>query len=71
MANECGERRRITVVLEECVEPPGPPMWVVSSPELPELHTEGMTVAGALAMAADAVRLLGLNAKAGATPAAT
>lgn len=47
---------RIVIVLELDTDPPGPPVWVVSSPDVPGLRTQGRTVASALEMAADAVR---------------
>lgn len=53
--------RRITFVLEADCEPPGEPMWCVSSPELGGLLTQGRTLAEALEMAADAARGLELD----------
>jgi len=54
--------KRITLVLEADAEPPA--MWCVRSPEVPGLNTQGATLAEALEMAADAVRVLGVDTRA-------
>ena len=49
---------RWTLVIELDAEPPGLPMFVVTSPDIPGLATEGTDFPEALEMAADAVRCL-------------
>jgi hypothetical protein len=60
------EGRRVTFILTEDTGTPGAPIWCVRSPDLKGVNTQGATVAGALEMAADAVRALGADGKAGA-----
>lgn len=47
---------RITITLTQSVEDDG--WWVVASSDVPGLHTQGRTIAAALANAADAVRAM-------------
>ena len=52
---------RVVLILEADKSEPGPPMWCVSSEDVPGLLTQGVTLAAALVNAADAVRTLGVN----------
>jgi hypothetical protein len=56
--------RKITLVLQVDEHVTGPPQWVVSSPELPDVVISRKSVAKALERMADALRSLGLNYKA-------
>lgn len=56
---------RLTVTLDD---DDAPPMYLVRSPDVPGLVTESETLAGALEMAADALRAIGRDARADGAP---